>query len=161
MSDTKSNLGLDEPVQFKKGQVLFVEGASTSYVYLIISGRVGAFSEGDGGRLSLISVHSDKEFLGESSLFNDANLVSTAIALEDSTIYMLKKTDMRKVISQCPEWVTDILVTLCDRLNHSTSDLKEHRIVATDEEDYNFDPSEEGALRKAVADYRKGRGLKA
>jgi len=156
MNDLNIESAFDEPVKYSKGQVLFVEGASTSYMYMLISGKVGVFSETEGGRYFLVDVVEDQGLLGEDSMFNDGTLGTSAIALEETSLYMIKKSDLRKIVSQCPEWVTDIMVTLCDRLKNATHELREHKVASDLDSKSSL---EEGVVRNAIEDFRKKRNI--
>ncbi|MFT6068906.1 MAG: CRP-like cAMP-binding protein [Bacteriovoracaceae bacterium] len=150
----------DKPVDYKEGTVIFSEGEPSSYMYIVVSGEIRIFKE-DKDRLIPISIAKSKDFIGELSIFNDEPRSVSAIAVASSTVIVLKKSDIRKVIKECPDWVSNIMVTLSDRLRGSIDMLREHRIVdditnAGDE----LDSQAEKKFHKLIQDYRKRRGLK-
>lgn len=150
----------DKPVEYKEGTVIYTEGEPSSFLYIVVTGEIRIFKE-DQGRLIPISICRDKDFIGELSIFNDAARSVTAIATTATTVIMIKKTDIRKVIKDCPDWVSNIMITLSDRLRGSTDMLREHRIV-DDITDYGgeLEAKDEKYFRKLINDYRKRRGLK-
>lgn len=158
MSASASNF--DEPINFKKGQVIFAEGEASSYLYIVVSGEVRIFKE-QGGKLMPITVVGPRDFIGELSMFNEESRSATAIAAKDSTLMLIKKTDIRKVLRSCPEWVSDIMITISDRLRSTVEVLREHRIV----DDLNPGENEQlsaqdlKAFQSSVASYRSRRGL--
>jgi CRP/FNR family transcriptional regulator, cyclic AMP receptor protein len=150
----------DKPLLYKKGQVIFAEGENSSYLYLINYGEITVVKD-DGQRLIPISQVKDKEFLGEQSIFVDEVRSTTAIATKDSEVYIIKKSEVKHVMKNCPEWVGNIMATLCERLNHSNEVLREHRIMSESLQKFSdLNPQEIVKIKKAIDDYRSRRGLK-
>jgi len=150
----------DKPVEYKEGTVIFAEGEPSSFLYIVASGEIRIFKE-DKDRLIPISVARSKDFIGELSIFSDEPRSVSAIATAPTTVIMVKKSDIRKVIKECPDWVSNIMITLSDRLRGSIDMLREHRIV-DDITDHGgeVDAKTEKGFRKSIDDYRKRRGLK-
>lgn len=150
----------DKPVDYKEGTVIFAEGEPSSYLYIVVSGEIRIFKE-DKDRLIPISIARNKDFIGELSIFSDEPRSVSAIATTSTSVIMLKKSDIRKVIKDCPDWVSNIMVTLSDRLRGSIDMLREHRIVddITDGGE-ELDSQAEKKFHKSIEDYRKRRGLK-
>jgi CRP-like cAMP-binding protein len=150
----------DKPVDYKEGTVIFSEGEPSSYLYIVVSGEIRIFKE-DKDRLIPISIAKNKDFIGELSIFSDEPRSVSAIATSATSVIMLKKSDIRKVIKDCPDWVSNIMVTLSDRLRGSIDMLREHRIVddITDGGE-DLDAQAEKKFHKSIEDYRKRRGLK-
>lgn len=158
MSASASNF--DKPVAFKKGQVIFAEGEASSYLYIVISGEVRIFKETK-GKLMPITVVGPKDFIGELSMFNDEPRSATAIATKDSQLMLIKKSDIRKVLRSCPEWVSNIMITICDRLRSTVEVLREHKIVDDLGNGNNepLSPQDLKEFQNGVASYRSRRGL--
>lgn len=156
--DAKSNF--DKPIVYKKGQVIFAEGEPANYVYLVNYGQVTIFKE-DNQRLLPIAEVRDKDFLGETSLFIDEVRTATAVATEVTEVLIIKKSEVKNVLRHCPEWVSDIMSTLSERLNHCNEILREHRILTEEMQNKSeMNPQEMGKIRQAIEDYRSRRGLK-
>lgn len=159
MSDEKES-NFDKPLVYKKGQVIFAEGETSSYLYLVNYGEITILKE-DGQRLQPISQVKDKEFLGELSIFVDELRSATAIATEDTEVYIIKKSEVKHVMKNCPEWVGNIMATLCERLNHSNEVLREHRIMSESLQKFSeLNPQEIVKIKKSIEEYRVRRGLK-
>ncbi len=150
----------DKPVDYKEGTVIFAEGEPSSFLYIVASGEIRIFKE-DKDRLIPISVARSKDFIGELSIFSDEPRSVSAIATSETTVIMVKKSDIRKVIKECPDWVSNIMITLSDRLRGSIDMLREHRIVddITDPGG-DVDAKTEKEFKKSIDEYRKRRGLK-
>jgi CRP-like cAMP-binding protein len=126
MTDSASNF--DKPVKFKNGQVVFAEGEASSFLYLVVSGRVQILKD-EKGKLVPISSIGPQDFIGELSMFSDEARSASAIAVEDSELMVIKKSDIRKVLRSCPDWVSNIMMTISDRLRSTVDVLTEHRII--------------------------------
>jgi CRP-like cAMP-binding protein len=150
----------DKPIEYKEGTVIFSEGEPSSFLYIVASGEIRIFKE-DKDRLIPISIARSKDFIGELSIFSDEPRSVSAVASKASSVIMVKKSDIRKVIKECPDWVSNIMVTLSDRLRGSIDMLREHRIV-DDITDHGGDLDSQGEKKfhKLIDDYRKRRGLK-
>jgi hypothetical protein len=73
---------------------------------------------------------------------------------------MIKKSDIRKVIKSCPDWVNDIMQTLTDRLRGGIEILREHRIIDDIFEVGNdLSTEDEKTLQNEIQKYRDRRGL--
>jgi len=158
MSDSQGS-NFDDIITMKKGHVLFIEGEPSNFLYIIVRGEIRVLKE-NGKRLVPISVVRDKDFIGELSMFSDEPRAACAVATQHSEVLMIKKSDIRKVIKSCPDWVNDIMLTLTDRLRGGIDILREHRIV-DDIFDVGNDLSteDEKSLQNEIQKYRDRRGL--
>jgi CRP-like cAMP-binding protein len=159
MNDSLNKDNFKDEISLKKGSVLFHEGEASSFMYIISKGKVGILKETQGRVIPLAAVR-EKNFIGEMSLFNDEVRSASAIALEDTTVYMVKKSDIRKVLKNCPDWVTNIMITLTDRLRDVDELMREHRITENElSNDFELHPDEQKEVISALEDYKKRRGI--
>jgi len=160
MSDSLQDSNFEQAVTYKAGSVIFAQGEPSNYLFLVDRGEVKLIKE-DGHRFMLLSIIKEKSFLGELSMFSDDLRSASAIAVNDTTVYMIKKSEISKVLKDCSNWVSDIMVTLCDRMRSTIDILSEHRIV---DDNLGFGgellPEEESSFRKSLDDYKQRRGLK-
>lgn len=159
MDETKES-NFDKPVLYKKGQVIFCEGEPSSYLYIVKSGKVIVVKD-DGQRVIPISLIEEKEFLGETSVFTDETRSASALALEHTELYVIKKSEIKHVLKHCPEWVGNIMATLCERLSDSIEILREHRIMDESLENMStLNPQDLVKYRQEIDEYRSRRGIK-
>lgn len=159
MSNISANDNFKDLVKIKKGSVLFHEGENSTYLYVIARGKIQLVKEDENGVHSL-AVIGEKNFIGELSMFNDEKRYASAIALEETEVFMIKKSDIRKVLKDCPEWVTNIMVTLTDRLRDVDELMREHRVVPNEfESEFNLNSSQQKEMKDALKDYRGRRGI--
>ena len=157
--DLSSTEKFEDAVHLKKGQILFAEGESSAYLYIIVKGKIRVVKESE-SRLIPISIIGNKSFIGELSMFSDEPRSATAVAEENSDVLMIKKSEIRKVIKSCPSWVSDIMKTLSERLRSGIDIMREHKI-----EDDEFKIGDELTTEHAneiienIKAYRERRGL--
>jgi CRP/FNR family transcriptional regulator, cyclic AMP receptor protein len=162
MNDTglSNSYGFEKPLEVRKGQVLFAKGESSAYLYIVEEGEVGIFLD-ENEKLTLLNTIGEKDFIGEISMFSDDKRNATAIALEDTYLIVVKKVEIQKVLKSCPEWVTNIMLTLSDRLRNTTEVLREHRVVddMRSAATRSLSPEEINKLQDAVKEYRDRKKL--
>lgn len=156
MGDLSKSDNFSDVIKIKKGAVLFHEGEKSNFLYIIAKGRIQLIKEDENGIHTLASI-GEKSFIGELSMFNDEKRYASAVALEETEVYMVKKTDIRKVLKECPEWVTNIMVTLTDRLRDVDELMREHRVFDSDVESLSSGDQKE--IRDSLKEYRGRRGL--
>lgn len=158
MNDSADNF--DKPLPFKKGQVLFTEGEASTLLYIIVSGEVCLFKE-DKGRLIPLTLAGPKEFVGELTMFTDEPRNAVAIASKNSQLMIIKKTEIKKVMKLCPDWVSDIMITLSDRLRSTGEVLREHQILGGIDEvsDGRLSAEDMALFQKNLKDYKSRRGI--
>jgi CRP/FNR family transcriptional regulator, cyclic AMP receptor protein len=150
----------DRPVKFNAGHVIFAEGEPSSYLYIVVSGEISIFKEGT-KRLIPISVVRDKDFIGELSMFSDEPRSATAIATTDSELMMIKKADIRKVMKECPDWITNFMITISDRLRSTVEILRDHNIVDDLADDLaKISSDDQKGYIKSIKEYKARRGIK-
>lgn len=115
---------------FAAGEVIFVEGEPGDFIYIVGSGEVLLLKE-EGGKVSPFSKVEAKGFFGELSSFTKRSVRSlSAVALRETIVYQISIDDIKKAMNICPEWVSEIMQLLSERLKSSTEVIKEHRIVS-------------------------------
>ena len=150
----------EDILKFKRGDVVFSAGEASKHLYIVAKGQVQIFKENK-NRLELITVVNQKDFIGELSLFEDKVRSATAIATRETELIQIKKADVRRVVELCPDWVSEIITTLTDRLRHSINVLREHRIDEDIEEaSKELNNQILNQFMATVTEYRKRKGIK-
>lgn len=87
-------------LSFKKGELLFKEKEETQGLYLIYSGKVEiSKTTPDGWKQTLAVLHGE-HFLGELSIIERRLHEATAIALENTGVYLITRNDFEKMEKQ-------------------------------------------------------------
>jgi len=76
---------------YKKGQVIFHEGAHPFGVYCINSGKIKLSHSGDDGREQIVRLVKAGDIMGYKALLSSERYTATAVALEDSSICFIPK----------------------------------------------------------------------
>src|ERR1700722_11734802 len=85
---------------YKKGQVIFREGAYPSGIYYIANGKVKKYKVDLEGREQIIYVANTGELLGYHAILSADNYPDSAAVLEDSTIAFIPREDFLEAINQ-------------------------------------------------------------
>ncbi|MFY0252986.1 Crp/Fnr family transcriptional regulator [Chitinophaga sp. 30R24] len=76
---------------YRKGQVIFHEGAYPFGVYCVNDGKIKLSHSGDDGREQIIRLIRDGDIMGYKALLSNERYTATATALEDSSICFIPK----------------------------------------------------------------------
>ncbi|MEZ2441673.1 Crp/Fnr family transcriptional regulator [Chitinophaga sp. RCC_12] len=76
---------------YRKGQVIFHEGAYPFGVYCVNDGKIKLSHSGDDGREQIIRLVRDGDIMGYKALLSNERYTATATALEDSSICFIPK----------------------------------------------------------------------
>lgn len=123
--DLKKIEGYLAPIQIKKGDYVFKEGEETKGIYLVGSGRVEIFKLTVDGWKQTLSVLGPGSFFGELSIIEDRNHEASAIALEDSTLFLIKKEDFKRIEQGDLELAVKILKKLVTVLGKNLRRMNE------------------------------------
>jgi CRP/FNR family cyclic AMP-dependent transcriptional regulator len=122
-------------VHVAKGARIFSQGGKTDAIYFIDTGKVKISVISTGGKEAVLVILGPHDFLGEGCLVGQPLRISTATALESSTLFRVEKRAMLLALSNQPKlsekFIGSLLVRnidleedLCDQLfNHSEKRL--------------------------------------
>jgi NTE family protein len=95
------------------GETLFQRGDRDDSLYVVLSGRLGAFIIDEDGKEVLIRQMSRGETVGELALLSGQPRSASVVALRDSEVVCLSKSNFSKLVQEHPRalsFITDILV---------------------------------------------------
>jgi len=130
----KITVGKQE-LSFQKGQKIFSQGDQADSIYFIQAGRIKISVVSVAGKEAVLAMPGPHEFFGEGALVNQSLRISTAKALESSTIFRVEKRSMIRSLHEQPELSEKFMASLltrnidleedlCDQLfNHSEKRL--------------------------------------
>lgn len=87
----------------KKKQPIFLPGDPSENLYLLKEGRVKITRIDESGKEFTLTLLEPGEIFGELGLFDDAPRETTAVAMEDSVICMMKRQDFENYAANKPE----------------------------------------------------------
>ncbi len=111
---------------FAAGHTLFHEGDPGDTLYLVVSGLVKITIASPDGREMLLATVGPTETFGELSLVDGGSRSTSAVAVEPTTVFTLRRQDLLDALHNEPALVDGLLRslgTLVRRLTEQTGDL--------------------------------------
>ena len=127
MNDLLAGKGLDTPVHYKEGTVVFAQGKMSKYLYLVKKGEVNLM-KAKGNGLDIIQICGAKDILNEVAVLTNKANEFTAIATTDIELVLVDHKEILSVIKNSPKWIPDIFQTLCERLRLTQEMISEHNL---------------------------------
>jgi CRP-like cAMP-binding protein/CheY-like chemotaxis protein len=97
--------------QFKKNQVIYYEGDKGNGLYLVLSGKVKTMKLAEDGRELMTGIYVGDDYLGINAMLANEPYHDTAKALEDSTLCLIPKEQLERLLNLYPE-VTKAFIKL-------------------------------------------------
>jgi CRP/FNR family transcriptional regulator len=104
-------------IVYLKGETLFKQGAFAPYVLYVVDGLVRVFLQTSSKKHVNMHLAKQGDFLAFSSVFMDNIYNYSAVALKDSTICMIDKDALRKLLLKNPEFAMQITSRNCSTEN--------------------------------------------
>ena len=111
---------------YPKDTVIFFENEEGDFFFMILEGRIKVTILGDDGREVILSLLGPGDFFGEMALLDNEPRSATAIAVEDSELLSLHRTDFQGVLADNKSITVGLIKVLTSRLrkaNHQISTL--------------------------------------
>jgi len=87
---------------YPKNSVILFEDDPGDALYVVAKGQVKVVLIGEDGREVILSVLGEGEFFGEMALIDDEPRSAHVIAMEDSTLYVLRREDFQGILEHAP-----------------------------------------------------------
>lgn len=105
---------------FLKNEIIFEEGNLPSHYYQIISGEIKMCNYNDDGREFIQGIFYKEQSFGEPPLFLNQKYPANAIAVEDSEIFILAKSNFMKLLEENNSISIKIIENLAQRLYYKS-----------------------------------------
>lgn len=105
---------------FEKSEIIFEEGNLPAHYYQIISGEIKMSNYNDDGREFIQGIFYKDQSFGEPPLFLNQKYPANAIAVEDSEILLLAKSNFIKLLEENPFISIKIIENLAQRLYYKS-----------------------------------------
>jgi CRP-like cAMP-binding protein len=112
--------------EYLAGQSIFSQGDPATAVFYILSGRVKLTVVSTSGKEAVIAHLPPASFFGEASLAGQQARISSAYALESSSIIRIEKIVMQDLLRREPEFSEQFLAHLLSRSIRMEADLVDH-----------------------------------
>ena len=110
-------------IAFQKGAVIIKEGDTQAMAYLIQSGTVGVFTEGDSGRKIELAVLGKGEIIGEMALIADEVRSASVEALEDCNLIMISRSYFEERLNGSDRTIQAVVRMLSHRVSESNTSI--------------------------------------
>jgi CRP-like cAMP-binding protein len=115
-ADLQRVLELARERAYPKNSVILFEDDPGDALYVVATGQVKVVLIGEDGREVILSVLGEGEFFGEMALIDDEPRSAHVIAMEDSTLVVLRREDFQNILMQVPAIALALLKELSRRL---------------------------------------------
>ena len=113
---------LFEELSFQAGTVIFQQGETAEFLYMLINGTVDmSFKPYDGMPITVSHIGKDGLF-GWSAVVGSEKYTSSAIAIEEVEAFRVRGTELRKICREHPEAGKAILERLADGVSSRWKD---------------------------------------
>src|SRR3954462_14486736 len=102
-----------------RGSVILFENDSGDSLFIVRSGRVKVVLIGEDGREVILGVLGVSQHFGELSLIDEQPRSAHVIAMEDSSLIVLRREDFRKRVESSPSGAWSLLAELSRRLRRA------------------------------------------
>jgi CRP/FNR family transcriptional regulator/CRP/FNR family cyclic AMP-dependent transcriptional regulator len=109
-----------KPQTFQAGALIFKQGERGDAMFIIRSGRVRVYSQGEGGQELTLSVYGKGEFVGEFSLIDGEPRSASVQAVEPTEALVLHYQDLIAILSEYPQIAISLMRGLVSRLRRTT-----------------------------------------
>ena len=126
-----SQTELDEIIQisthkvYQKGEFLYTAGDQLESLFVIHQGSIKILRTTEDGKEQVLRILKSGDFLGELSLFNEANASTDAQMLESTVVCFVERNRLKKLLSQSPTLSFKMMNELSNRLEKAEA-LIEH-----------------------------------
>ncbi len=109
---------------FKKNQMVLFEDEPDTRLYLILKGLVKLTRITEEGREFILSFLGEGDVLGELSILDDEVRTNNAVAVEDTTLLYISRTDYLHIFQECPKLTLNLLRDMTQRIRERDAQIK-------------------------------------
>lgn len=107
--------------RFRQGEIIFREGDPGRVLYLIHFGQVRVFVNGlDGSETSVILFGRPGDIFGELAVIDGLPRSATAVALHDTTLYIMRREQFRDHMRRFPQLSLNFMKELSRKVRYNT-----------------------------------------
>lgn len=157
--------------QYPAGQIVLLEEAASSVLYVVQAGRLKLFKTSPRGREQVLRLLRPGDMFNEVAVFDEGPNPASAQTIEDCTLYLLRRRDLMRFVAERPGIALAITRTFAKRLREALALVEDlafrdvtSRIAKILLEDQDGGPRLTQELLAAMAGSRRevvGRALKA
>jgi CRP-like cAMP-binding protein len=105
--------------QYPAGQIVLLEGAASSVLYVVQAGRLKLFKTSPRGREQVLRLLRPGDMFNEVAVFDEGPNPASAQTIEDCTLYLLRRRDLMRFVAERPGIALAITRTFAKRLREA------------------------------------------
>ena len=105
--------------QYPAGQIVLLEGAASSVFYVVQAGRLKLFKTSPRGREQVLRLLRPGDMFNEVAVFDEGPNPASAQAIEDCTLFLLRRRDLMRFVGERPGIALAITRTFARRLREA------------------------------------------
>jgi CRP/FNR family transcriptional regulator len=105
--------------QYPAGQIVLLEGAASSVLYVVQAGRLKLFKTSPRGREQVLRLLRPGDMFNEVAVFDEGPNPASAQAIEDCTLYLLRRRELMHFVVKRPGIALAITRTFAHRLREA------------------------------------------
>lgn len=105
--------------QYPAGQIVLLEGAASSVLYVVQAGRLKLYKTSTRGREQVLRLLRPGDVFNEVAVFDEGPNPASAQAIEDCTLYLLRQRDLMRFVAERPGIAIAITRTFARRLREA------------------------------------------
>jgi CRP-like cAMP-binding protein len=112
--------------RLRSGEVLFHKGDEGGEIYVIVTGRLKAYSTGPDGDDVVFSYMGVGEVCGELAAFAEGMRTASNVAVGDCELLMIQRRELIPLLRRCPEIAIRLLGALAARMIRLSESLEDN-----------------------------------
>ncbi len=109
---------------YSKDTTIFSENDSGTALFIIMQGKVKVSRESEDGKEVILTILGETDFFGEMALLDGLARSANVIAIEESELIVIDRTDFLHLLHTYPEVSIALLQELTKRLRHADTKIK-------------------------------------
>lgn len=110
--------------KYREDDHIFSETDSGDKFYLVYQGRVKIYKLSMEGQIKTLDYLEKGDFFGEMALLDKKPRSANALAIEDTTLFIIQYDDFQKFLLKQPGILVSITKTLCERLRKADREIE-------------------------------------
>jgi CRP-like cAMP-binding protein len=105
--------------RYPAGQIVLLEGAASSVLYVVQAGRLKLFKTSPRGREQVLRLLRPGDMFNEVAVLDEGPNPASAQAIEDCTLYLLRRRDLMRFVAERPGIALAVTRTFARRLREA------------------------------------------
>jgi CRP-like cAMP-binding protein len=119
LAEVKKRVAFEKRID--KGETLLSEGATSDYIYFVVSGSVKVFKRSPNKKEQILNIATTGESLNDVSAFDGGSSAANMLAITPVRVYAINKRDMETLFASNPRIARNVAGVLASRVRRDSS----------------------------------------